>query len=865
MDKAYNHSNLEDKWYKEWEEKGYFTPRGNGEPFSMVIPPPNVTGALHMGHALNNTLQDIVARYYRLLGRKVLWVPGTDHAGIATQNVVEKQLFKENSNREALGREKFVQRVWEWKEQYGNTITNQLRKLGASCDWSHERFTMDEGCSEAVKENFVRLYNDKLLYRDVYIINWCPRCHTALSDIEVEHEDKEGFLWHIRYPVVGGNNEYIIVATTRPETMFGDSAVAVNPEDARYKKYIGRMLSLPFTGREIPVIADNHVDKDFGTGAVKVTPAHDPNDFQIGLRHKLESIIVMDGSASMNENAPLKYQGLDRYTCREKLIVDLETEGFLEKTQKHDNSVGHCYRCHTVIEPYLSKQWFINMEKLASAPIESVENGDIKFIPDRWKKLYFDWMNNIRPWCISRQIWWGHRIPVWYCEDCQAEIVSKVDVKSCPKCSSHKVVQDEDVLDTWFSSALWPFSTLGWPEETQELKGFYPTNILITGYDIITFWVSRMITMGLYNMQQIPFKDVFIHGLVRDAQGRKMSKSLGNVVDPLKIIEEKGADVLRYTMASLVTSGGQDIKLTDERLVTSRNFVNKLWNVSRYILMQEQVATGELGATQVDKWIIARLNAVLQEIDVYYQNYDFNFAIERLYEFVWGEFCDWYIEMTKLHKEASAPTLIYVLNNILKILHPVIPFITEEIWQMMKSHPLFPAIDKACPSIMVSSWPTSTDIGDNALIPEFKLVQEIIKAVRNIKLEMNIPLDKKGALIIKGKEVVIKPYIPYMLFLGRLEAVSFAPEAPKEKYSYAIVEDVEIFLPLEGLIDIEKEKERLSKEKHKLSQDIALISAKLANTGFVAKAPPVVVEKEKQTIKEKEIQLALINEKLSKY
>ncbi|MDD5457345.1 MAG: valine--tRNA ligase, partial [Candidatus Margulisbacteria bacterium] len=518
MEKSYNHENIEDKWYKEWEQKGYFAPAGTGRPLSMVIPPPNVTGALHMGHALNNTLQDILARFYRFKGRKVLWVPGTDHAGIATQNVVEKQLLKEGLSRQDLGREEFVKRVWKWKEQYGSTITGQLRKLGASVDWAHERFTMDEGCSRAVKENFVRLYKEGLIYRDIYIINWCPRCHTALSDIEVNHQNRTGSLWYIAYPVSdGGKNDKIVVATTRPETMFGDTAVAVNPDDKRYKKWIGKTLLLPLTDRKIRVIADDHVDPGFGTGAVKVTPAHDPNDFFMGKTHKLEQIIIMDNSARMNENVPEKYLGLDRYECREQVIKDLRAKGMLEKIEEHDNAVGECYRCQTVIEPIVSRQWFVNMERLVPKPIEVVEKKEIQLIPQRWEKLYFDWMKNIRPWCISRQIWWGHRIPVWYCEDCQKEIVSITEVKECPGCKSKKVWQDEDVLDTWFSSALWPFSVFGWPDMTTDLEQFYPTSILVTGYDIITFWVSRMITMGIYNMKKVPFYQVFIHGLVRDS------------------------------------------------------------------------------------------------------------------------------------------------------------------------------------------------------------------------------------------------------------------------------------------------------------------------------------------------------------
>ncbi len=864
---SYEHENVEEKWYPHWEASGFFKPSGNGEPMSMVIPPPNVTGALHMGHALNNTLQDIVARFYRLQGRRVLWIPGTDHAGIATQNVVEKQLAKEGLSRDQLGREAFVKRVWEWKEQYGNTITRQLRKLGASVDWSHERFTMDEGCSQAVRTNFVRLYEEGLIYRDEYIINWCPRCHTAISDIEVEHQDSDGHLWHLRYPLKNGKkNEFVVVATTRPETMFGDTAVAVSPKDPRYKHLIGKELMLPFTDRTIPIIADDHVDMSFGSGAVKVTPAHDPNDFHIGLRHQLPRIIVLDSTAHMNENAPKKYQSLDRYDCRKQLIADLDRDGFLEKTDPHAHSVGHCYRCQTTIEPYLSKQWFVRMEKLATEPIAAVRDHAIAFIPQRWTKLYFDWMENIRPWCISRQIWWGHRIPVWYCEDCGKEIASTSTPTQCPTCQSKSIKQDEDVLDTWFSSALWPFSTLGWPDKTADLAAFYPTTILITGYDIITFWVSRMITMGLYNMKAIPFKDVFIHGLVRDAQGRKMSKSIGNVIDPLIIIKEKGADVLRFTLASLVTSGGQDIRLMDEKISASRNFINKLWNMSRYVLMQEPALHSKLdGQNKADQWILAKLANTLTLVQKHYRSYDFNFAIESLYEFVWNDFCDWYLEMTKLHKETSQATLVFVLNAIFKMLHPVTPFITEELWHKLKEHPLFPAEEKDLPTLMTSAWPTmpkiSLDVAQS--LETVDLMKNIIKEIRNLKAEAKVPLNKKGTLFIVGREKELTPYAPYMMFLARLDEVCFSTTAPTEKHLFAIVDDVKLYIPLEGLIDTDKERERLQKEADKLSSDIERLAAKLNNVGFTAKAPPAVITMEQKNLAERSQQLKVIQSKLA--
>lgn len=863
METAYEHKAVEERWYSFWENSGFFKPRSSGEPFSMVIPPPNVTGALHMGHALNNTLQDIVARYYRLRGRSVLWIPGTDHAGIATQNVVEKQLRAEGLSREMLGRDKFVARVWQWKEQYGDTITRQLRKLGTSVDWSRERFTMDDGCSLAVRENFVRLYNEGLIYRGEYIINWCPRCQTALSDIEVEHTDVVGHLWHIRYPVSGSkDNACMIVATTRPETMFGDMAVAVHPKDKRYKKYIGRKVLLPFCDREIPVIADEHVDAQFGTGAVKVTPAHDPNDYQIAVRHHLPFLKVMTHAAIMNDETPVAYRGLDRHDCREKLVADLFSAGFLEKTVDHNHSVGHCYRCQTVVEPSLSKQWFVAMDKLVQRPVEVVQSEEISFIPDRWKKLYFEWMTAIRPWCISRQIWWGHRIPVWYCETCGKETASGTDLFSCPHCKGERVRQDEDVLDTWFSSALWPFSTLGWPIGTGDLKRYYPTTVLVTGYDIITFWVSRMITMGLYVMNRIPFKDVFVHGLVRDAQGRKMSKSLGNVVDPLVLIDEKGADVLRFTLSSLVTSGGQDIRLSDDKLVSSRNFVNKLWNVSRYILMQEISSQAELGVQPVDRWILGVCSEVSRSVSARYEQYDFNFAIEELYDFVWGQFCDWYVEMTKLHKEASQATLIYVLNAILKMLHPIIPFITEELWQLLKVHPLFPEERNECSSIMVSDWPRPSAV-DELLLDTMSLVQGIVRTVRNLKAEMNVPLNNRGILLLKGSEQELKTYVPYLLFLARLSEVTFTESAPDRKHLFAVVGAVEIYLPLEGLIDVEKEKERLQKEAERIEKAVEHTKMKLASPGFLQKAPKAIVDQEKQTLAERQAQLLTLREKIN--
>jgi valyl-tRNA synthetase len=643
--------------------------------------------------------------------------------------------------------------------------------------------------------------------------------------------------------------------------MFGDTAVAVNPADERYSQLIGQELILPLTNKKIPIIADTHVDKDFGTGAVKVTPAHDPNDFQIGLRHNLEKVIVMDTSAIMNENAPEQYQKMDRYSARKQIIKDLTALGLLEKTQEHAHAVGHCYRCDTTIEPYLSKQWFIDMKQLAGKPIAAVKNKDIQFIPERWEKLYFDWMENIRPWCISRQIWWGHRIPVWYCEDCNQEIVSKTEVIACT-CGSKNIKQDEDVLDTWFSSALWPFSTLGWPEKTNDLKDFYPTSVLVTGYDILTFWVSRMITMGLFNMNEVPFRKVYIHGLVRDAEGRKMSKSLGNVIDPLIIIKEKGADVLRYTLASLVTSGGQDIRLMDDKLVAGRNFINKLWNVSRYILMQEPETTGEIGATLADKWILSVFKKVTDETDKYYNEFEFNFVIETLYEFVWNEFCDWYIEMTKLHKQESQPTLIYVLNGVLKLLHPIIPFISEEIWQQLKTHPLFSDEEKN--SIMLSAWPEPEPSTFD--VSAFEEAKAIIKNTRNIKAEKNIAGTKKGKLLVSSATTSIASYEKYITYLSGLESTTFSSEqtAPAEKHAYCVIsETTAIYLPLAGLIDTAKEKEKLQKEADKLLGIIKGLESKLNNKGFTENAPADVVEKQKITLEENISKLKLLENKLT--
>jgi len=741
IETKYDHLAIEDKIYSSWEEKRSFAPltEGTKDNFSIVMPPPNVTGILHMGHALDNTLQDILTRWHRMRGQKVLWVPGKDHAGIATQNVVEKRLTQEGTDRHQLGRVEFIKKVWQWKEEHGDIISRQLRKLGVSCDWEHERFTMDDGCSAAVKEVFISLYNEGLIYRGKKITNWCPRCHTALSDVEVEHEDQQGKLWHFKYPIKDETDTYLIVATTRPETMLGDSAVAVNPDDSRYSHLIGKTVILPLVEREIPIIADNYVDKEFGSGAVKITPAHDPNDHEIALRHGLEIIIVMDENARMTGDIPAKYLGQDRYQARKIILEDLQEKGLLEGIDDYDNSIGHCYRCETVIEPYLSDQWFVNMQQLKMTAIKAVQDGKINFNPQRWTKVYLDWMENLRDWCISRQIWWGHRIPVFYCDDCGKEFVSKDDPDKCPDCESTNIRQEEDVLDTWFSSALWPFSTLGWPEQTEDLKDFYPTSVLVTGYDIITFWVSRMIMMGLKFMGNVPFQEVFIHGLIRDESGRKMSKSTGNAVDPLEMIEKHGADSLRFTLASMVTAGGQDLKLSESKIIASRNFMNKLWNVSRYFQMKKDELSTEKDLL-ADRWIRSRFARIVTLTNEALESHHFGEAVNLLYDFIWGEFCDWYVEMSKI--EASAEVSFEVLQGILKLAHPFIPFVTEQLWELQGFSGM----------LINQNYPDKLDHRDEKLEKDFEVVMDIIRSVRNIRAEMNIPVNREAEIMIYLKD-----------------------------------------------------------------------------------------------------------------
>ncbi len=853
LNKTYSPAEIEDRLYQFWCDNGYFTPEMDEKkkPFSIVIPPPNVTGQLHMGHALNNTLQDIIIRTKRMQGYSTLWVPGCDHAGIATQIKVEEVLRKEKGlTRHDIGREEFLKLVWQWKEQYGGTIIGQLKKLGSSCDWTREAFTMSDTLSAAVKKTFVRLYDKGLIYRGLRITNWCPHCNTALSDAEVEYKDLEGSFWHIRYPIVG-TDEYLTIATTRPETMFGDTAVAVHPEDERYTHLIGKMLKLPMTDREIPIIADEYVEKDFGTGCVKITPCHDPNDFEVGTRHDLPMIFAIDEDGTITE-AGGKYKGMDRYEARKALVADLEAEGYLVKTEKHSHNVAHCYRCGTVIEPLASKQWFVKMKPLAEPAIKVVKEGNIRYIPDRFSKNYLYWMENIHDWCISRQLWWGHRIPAYYCKDCGEVMVSETDVHECVKCKSTNIKQEDDVLDTWFSSALWPFSTLGWPEDTKELNYYYPTNVLVTAYDIITFWVSKMIFMSLDTMEgketkdAIPFPDVFIHGLVRDAQGRKMSKSLGNGIDPLIEIEKYGADALRFALAT-GNSPGNDMRYSPEKIEAARNFNNKVWNAARFVLMNLDIEKLELPAVEdmqiEDKWILSLYNRLVSEVTQNIENYELGVALSKLYDFIWDIFCDWYIELLKPRLNAGSKSaqqvISYVLSNTLKLLHPFMPFITEEIWQTLPHEG---------DSIMVSEYPTACECLNfpedeekmNALI-------EAIKAIRVRRNEMNVPPSKKAKNYIVTDRTDIFNEDTFVFFqrLASASEVEVVSEYADTDAVQIVTPSCTVFIPLAEVLDMEKELERLTKEREKTIGEIERLEKKLGNEGFVAKAPAAVVEGEK--------------------
>ena len=858
ISKTYEPQNFERETYAKWEADKNFHTEANrpGTPYSIVIPPPNVTGQLHMGHALDETLQDILIRYHRMLGDNTLWMPGTDHAGIATQARVEATLREEGTNRYELGREKFLERVWQWKEKYGSRITQQLKTLGASCDWERERFTMDAGCSAAVRKVFVTLYNEGLIYRGNRITNWCPHCNTAISDIEVEHVTESGHLWHLRYKFKD-SDEYVEVATTRPETMLGDTGVAVHPDDPRYKNLIGKTLILPIVNREIPLFADEYVDKEFGTGAVKVTPAHDPNDFEMGLRHNLAQVKVINNDGTMAEGLG-KYSGLDRYECRKLIVEDLKAAGVLVSTENHEHAVGHCSRCGTTIEPLVSKQWFVKMESLAAPAIDAVKNGKTRFIPDRFSKIYINWLENIRDWCISRQLWWGHRIPAWYCSECGATTVSESDVHECSNCHSANVHQDDDVLDTWFSSALWPFSTMGYPKDTPELEKFYPTSTLVTGYDIIFFWVARMIMMGLKFRGEVPFRNIFIHGLVRDEQGRKMSKSLGNGIDPVEVIDKYGADSLRFMLVTGNTPGN-DLRFSWQRVESARNFANKIWNASRFLLMNLENFDASFkpaaeDLTLADRWIISRLNRTARGVTENLDKFELGEAARLMYDFIWSEFCDWYIELTKARlygSDARAKnTALYVLNDVLekslRLLHPFMPFLTEIIRQKLPN---------AKGSIMLAPWVRAGET-DEAAETQMGVVTEIIKVIRNLKNEIGVEPRRKTAVVLKvsSDDTILRENLSYITELAAAEPVTFSADKPAHALT-GVADGVEIFLPLEGLIDVEKEIARLAKELDKLKKGIAMTEGKLANEKFISKAPADVVqaEREKLTVAQEKI------------
>ena len=846
--KTYAPREFEDRIYQNWCDKGYFTPDVNDgkPPFSVVIPPPNVTGQLHMGHALDETLQDILVRYKRMQGFSTLWIPGTDHAGIATQIKVEEQLRKnENLTRYDLGREKFLERVWDWKHQYGSRIINQLKKLGTSCDWTRERFTMDEGCSRAVKEVFVNLYEKGLIYRGNRIINWCPHCATALSDAEVEYSEQAGHFWHIKYPIKG-SDKYVEIATTRPETMFGDTAVAVNPNDERYTDLVGKTLILPIVGREIPVIADDYVEIGFGTGCVKITPAHDPNDFLVGQRHGLEQIKVMNDDATINHFGG-KYEGMDRYEARDALVADLEAEGYLIKVEPHTHNVGTCYRCGTTVEPITSNQWFVKMQPLAEPALEVVRDGRVRFEPERFTKIYTNWMENVHDWCISRQLWWGHRIPAYYCSGCGEMVVSKTDVDTCPKCGGH-MTQESDVLDTWFSSALWPVSTLGWPDKTPELAKYYPTSVLVTGYDIIFFWVARMIFSGLEHMGKEPFSTVFIHGLVRDAKGRKMSKSLGNGIDPLEVIDKYGADALRFALAT-GNAPGNDMRFSDEKIEAARNFANKLWNAARFVLMNldiDEVKLPEAADLALeDKWILDKLNDLAANVCQNLDHYEVGVSLANIYDFVWDMFCDWYIELCKPRLSAGDKTaqnvIAYVLRETLKLLHPFMPFITEEIYQKLP---------RDAESIMISAFPRENPaLHFDVEAAEMEKIIALIKAIRARRTEMGVAPSRRAKLYIVTKSTeTFADAAPFFQKLAGASEVELADSYADSTAVQIITDSAAAYIPLADMIDFEAERKRLTTELEKNANEIKRVEAKLANEGFTSKAPAAVIEGERQKL-----------------
>ena len=870
---TYNPKEIEQQWYTYWEEKGYFHEEvdTNKEPFSIVLPPPNVTGQLHMGHALDNTLQDILIRTKRMQGYNVLWMPGTDHAGIATQVKVEENIMKtEGKSRHDLGREEFLKRVWEWKQEYGSTIVKQIRSLGASCDWTRERFTLDEGYHEAVLKVFVELYEKGLIYRGERITNWCPNCLTALSDIEVEHEDENGHLWHIKYPVIGEEDTFLTVATTRPETMFGDVAVAVNPNDERYAHLVGKELLLPFVNRHIPIIADEYVDQSFGTGCVKITPAHDPNDFEMGQRHNLESIVVMNPDGTMNAGAG-HFVNMPRELARKQVVAELEAQGLLEKVEEHGHSVGHCSRCNTTVEPMVSKQWFVSMEPLAKPALEVVRDKSIEFVPERFTKTYTNWLESIRDWCISRQLWWGHRIPAWYCQDCGETIVTTETLTECPHCHG-KVEQDPDVLDTWFSSALWPFATMGWPDNTEEVKHWYPTSVMVTGYDIIFFWVARMIFMGLEFKEEIPFKHVFIHGLVRDSQGRKMSKSLGNGINPLEVIEEYGADALRFTLVTGNTPGN-DMRFYMERVEANRNFANKIWNASKFVLMNlegfdESFVPSAEDYTLADKWILEEYNKTVTNITNNLDKFELGEAASAVYDFIWNTYCDWYIELAKPRlynkeggrdRQTAQYLLVSILRHMMELLHPFMPFVTEHIWQHLPHEG---------ESIMVAPWPSTLSMeGFGSAAAHMNVMMDGIKGIRNMRAEMNVPMGKRSEVILvpatEELKGILETHGDYFHTLGWAEKVTvLSPDAPKpENATVTVVNGLEVYLLLKDLIDADKEKERIAKEQATVLKEIARLEGKLNNQGFLAKAPEAVVAKEKEKLEEYKQKQQALNER----
>ena len=845
LDKQYSPQNVEDRTYKFWCDHKYFHAEVNPDkkPYTIVIPPPNITGQLHMGHALDETLQDILIRWRRMEGYETLWLPGTDHASIATEAKIVEAMRKEGITKEEIGREKFLERAWEWKAQYGGRIVEQLKKLGSSCDWDRERFTLDEGCSKAVREVFCKLYDKGLIYRGERIINWCPHCLTSISDAEVEYEDQAGHFWHLRYPFKDGSG-YLELATTRPETLLGDTAVAVNPNDERYKDMVGKTLILPIVHREIPVIADDYVDIEFGTGVVKITPAHDPNDFEVGLRHNLEVINVLTPDAKIVDDYP-KYAGMDRYEARKAIVEDLEAEGALVEIEDYSHNVGTCYRCGTTVEPRVSKQWFVKMEPLAKPAVEVVRNGEVKFVPERFDKTYFHWMENIKDWCISRQLWWGHRIPAYYCDDCGEVMVSAQEVHTCSKCGGNHVHQDPDTLDTWFSSALWPFSTLGYPDDTKELEYFYPTDTLVTGYDIIFFWVARMIFSGVEHMGQVPFHTVLIHGLVRDAQGRKMSKSLGNGIDPLLVIDQYGADALRFTLAT-GNAPGNDMRFSDEKVKASRNFANKLWNAARFVLMYLGNDYSYPGLPKdlaiEDKWILSKVNTLAKEVTDNLERFELGIAVAKLYDFIWDVFCDWYIEIAKIRLQSgegadtAKAVLVYVLTDILKLLHPFMPFITEEIYQ---------AIPHDTESIMISKWPEydpTLSFADEEA--QMEKIMDAIRAIRNRRAEMNIPPSKKSKVYVETAFAdVFAVGSEFIKRLAYASDVEIADTFGDLGNTVTIVtNDAKIYIPLGDLVDFEAEAKRLQKELAAAEEKLAFINKKLDNPGFVNKAPEKVVQ-----------------------